>query len=177
MKHTAYIALGSNINPREEYLKSALQAMVVHEQIAISSVSSIYETEPVGYLDQSQFLNMVCKVETTLRPMDLLLELQRIERELHRTREILNGPRTIDLDILLFNDENIKLEQLCIPHPRMEDRAFVLAPLQEIAPLEQIPTLKTSVHDLFMALPERLRKGVLLWKQQKQVEEFVPFEN
>ncbi|GAK13923.1 2-amino-4-hydroxy-6-hydroxymethyldihydropteridine diphosphokinase [Geomicrobium sp. JCM 19039] len=177
MINTAYIALGSNIEPRADYLNRALSEINQHEHVQMKQVSSIYETEPVGYTEQSEFLNMVISVNTSLRPEELLLFLQKVEQHLHRVREIRNGPRTIDLDILLFNDENIELEQLCIPHPRMQDRAFVLAPMQEIAPFVQIPTLNTSIRQLYTALPERLRKGVLLWKQQGQEEEFGLFES
>src|SRR5699024_12622577 len=128
-----YLALGSNIEPREEYIKKALQALNAHQQIAIIKKSSVYKTAPVGYTDQANFLNMEIEVETSLLPLDLLEVCQSIEKQLGRRREIRFGPRTIDLDILIYNQENRKTERLTLPHPRKYARAFVLIPIAELS--------------------------------------------
>ncbi|MDQ0257889.1 2-amino-4-hydroxy-6-hydroxymethyldihydropteridine diphosphokinase [Evansella vedderi] len=129
-----YISLGSNMEDREGNLYTALEQLKRESQIQVMKVSSIYETAPVGYTDQSSFLNLVIKLETTFSPLELLDKLQEIEQFGGRKRVIRWGPRTIDLDILLFNHENINLEQLHVPHPRMFERGFVLIPFREIAP-------------------------------------------
>src|SRR5699024_6156596 len=118
----AYISLGSNIEPREDYLMQAIALLKEHEQINVSKESSIYETEPVDYLEQARFLNMVVEIETNLTNLDLLAYCQEVEAKLGRDRamqEVDKGPRTMDLDILLFNNENRELDVLRIPHPRM----------------------------------------------------------
>ena len=130
----AYIALGTNIEPRQTYLKEAITELGKHESIQVIDQSSIYQTVPVGYLDQADFLNMVIAIKTSLPSLELLDVCQTIEHNLGRERGIRFGPRTIDLDILVYNDENIKTERLTVPHPRMYERAFVLVPLLEIAP-------------------------------------------
>lgn len=130
----AWIALGSNIAPRETYLQQAIQTLNEHEEIKVKQISTVYETDPVGYEDQDQFLNLVAEVETNLEPLKLLHVCQRIEKELGRERIIRWGPRTVDLDILLYSTENMNVEELILPHPRMHERAFVLVPLAEIAP-------------------------------------------
>lgn len=162
----AFIGLGSNIEPREQYLQKALQLLEQHESITIVQQSSIYETEPVDYTDQAKFLNMVIEVNTTLSNLDLLSACQQIEKELGRAGEenrIEKGPRTIDLDILLFNNENRDLERLRIPHPRMHVRAFVLIPLNEIAPDRVLPTSGRRIDELVERLPKRDRKSVVKW--------------
>ncbi|SDD68215.1 2-amino-4-hydroxy-6-hydroxymethyldihydropteridinediphosphokinase [Terribacillus halophilus] len=130
----AWIALGSNISPRETYLEQAAQKLKERPGIRLKQVSTVYETDPVGYEDQDQFLNLVVEVETSLEPMELLHICQNIEQELGRERVIRWGPRTVDLDILLYSTENMNVEELILPHPRMHERAFVLVPLAEIAP-------------------------------------------
>ncbi|PAD33658.1 2-amino-4-hydroxy-6-hydroxymethyldihydropteridine diphosphokinase [Terribacillus saccharophilus] len=130
----AWIALGSNIAPREIYLQQAIQTLNEHAEIKLNQVSTVYETDPVGYEDQDQFLNLVAEVETSLKPMELLHVCQKIEQDLGRKRIIRWGPRTVDLDILLYSTENMNVEELTLPHPRMHERAFVLVPLAEIAP-------------------------------------------
>ncbi|AXF56620.1 2-amino-4-hydroxy-6-hydroxymethyldihydropteridine diphosphokinase [Salicibibacter kimchii] len=176
--NTAYVALGSNMGDRAGYLQKALREMSHEQAIRIGLVSSIYETEPVGVESQPYFLNMAIAVKTD-EPADGLLEkLQSIELRLDRVRnKERNGPRTMDLDILLFNDENMEKNGLCIPHPRMHERAFVLVPMAEIAPREVIPTDKQTIEHLLYSMPERLRKEVRLWKRQGQGEEFGLFEN
>lgn len=159
----AYIGLGSNIEPRKNYLDDAIQKLANHPHIHVQKKSSIYETEPVGYMDQDDFLNMVLEITTTLESMTLLEVCQQIEAQLERKRTITNGPRTIDLDILLYNSENKDLERLCIPHPRLHERAFVLVPLYEIAPNLTLPTTEERIADILSGLPQQERNGVVKW--------------
>lgn len=167
----AYIALGTNIEPRFDFLNRAIGLLAAHPDISILQKSSIYETEPVGYLEQANFLNMVLEVNTTLASLELLDVCQGIENELGRKRNIRFGPRTIDLDILLFNNENRTTEQLMIPHPRMHERAFVLTPLADVAPNKIIPTRNESVVNLLEKLPEKEKDGVIKWMQSELEEE------
>lgn len=166
-----YLALGSNIEPRETYLAKALDALNAYQQITIVKKSSVYKTAPVGYTDQADFLNMVVEVDTSLLPLALLDVCQAIEKQLGRKRDIRFGPRTIDLDILMYNQENRETERLTLPHPRMLERAFVLIPLGEIAPELIIPaTGDKRVQDYIEALPERDIKGVRQWKEENSAE-------
>ncbi|WP_102348350.1 2-amino-4-hydroxy-6-hydroxymethyldihydropteridine diphosphokinase [Bacillus sp. Marseille-P3661] len=132
MKNEVYVALGTNQGDRLDYIKSAIKLLDKNPGVIVVAYSSIYETEPVGFTDQPNFLNMVLCLNTTLNPYELIEVTQEIENALGRKREQRWGPRTIDLDILLFNDENIESEQLIVPHPRMFERAFVIIPLLEI---------------------------------------------
>ncbi|WP_210611402.1 2-amino-4-hydroxy-6-hydroxymethyldihydropteridine diphosphokinase [Priestia flexa] len=146
MNNRAFIALGSNIKSRSNYLKQAVQLLNSHEGILLENLSSVYETDPVGYTNQSAFLNMVAEIKTELPPLGLLDVLQEIELHQNRKREVVWGPRTLDLDILLYNEEVIHSSRLIVPHPRMTERAFVMVPLSEIAsdfiiPAVDIPTL------------------------------------
>ncbi len=129
-----YIALGSNMGNRYENLKKAIKAISALDNTKLIKSSNIYETKPVGYLAQDNFLNMVILVETKLNPLVLLRKLQEIESMLQRKRLIRWGPRTIDLDILLYGKLTINLPELKIPHPEMLKRAFVLIPLRDIEP-------------------------------------------
>ena len=135
-----YLSLGSNLGEREENLHRALAALA-QDDIEILAQSSIYETEPQDFPNQRWFLNMVVACETRLLPLQLLRTLQQIERDLGRARNAVHkGPRTIDIDILLFGAATIKTPRLTVPHARMFDRRFVLAPLLEIAPAMRHPT-------------------------------------
>jgi 2-amino-4-hydroxy-6-hydroxymethyldihydropteridine diphosphokinase len=129
----AFLGLGSNLGEREYYLAEARRQLAAHPLIEIIRSSSRYETEPVGYLDQGLFLNQVLEIATALRPRELLLVTQGIENGLGRKRLIHWGPRVIDLDILLYGDSVLDTPELTLPHPRMYERRFVLAPLGEIA--------------------------------------------
>jgi len=140
---TVLMGLGSNMGNREEHLKRALTLMAPY--IEITALSSLYETEPVDYEDQGWFLNMAVQGRTRLFPDVLLERLQDIEAALGRQRDIASGPRTIDLDILFYGNEIIKTGQLTVPHPELHNRAFVLAPLAEIAPKFVHPLLRADI--------------------------------
>ncbi len=144
--HTVYLALGSNLGDRRGNLAAALQRL--REVVDIETASSIYETEPVGYLEQPRFLNMVCKGRTWLAAVELLNYTQEIEMALGRQPTFRNGPRPIDIDILMYDELQIEKENLTIPHPRMSERAFVLAPLAEIAPGVIEPTSGKTIQRL-----------------------------
>ncbi|NSW89724.1 MAG: 2-amino-4-hydroxy-6-hydroxymethyldihydropteridine diphosphokinase [Firmicutes bacterium] len=130
----AYIGLGSNMGNRYENLMKAVKAVSALNNTRLIKSSGIYETEPVGYLLQEKFLNMVILIETGLSPLELLKKLQEIEGMLKRKRIIHWGPRTIDLDILLYDKITLNLPELKIPHPELLKRAFVLIPLKDIEP-------------------------------------------
>jgi 2-amino-4-hydroxy-6-hydroxymethyldihydropteridine diphosphokinase len=136
-----YIGLGSNIEDREYHLTEAIRLLQEHPDIHIRRCSSIYETDPVGYIEQAAFLNMVIKVETGLAPAELFSYMLAVEQQLGRVRDIRFGPRTIDLDLLLFGQQQLTQPELLVPHPRMAERAFVLVPLLEIADEESIPDM------------------------------------
>lgn len=130
----AYIGLGSNLGNREKQLEKAIAAIASGLPAIILKKSSIIETEPVDYLDQPRFLNQVILIETDLRPHDLLRQLQKTEGDLGRTKSFPKGPRTIDLDILLYDNIIMKTDDLIIPHPEIKNREFVLKHLLELEP-------------------------------------------
>lgn len=130
----AYLGLGSNIGDTKQNLDSAIEMINASKDIKMLSKSSYYETEPVGYENQDWFLNLVIQIETILDPKKLLEFCQSIEEQLKRKRIIRWGPRTIDVDILLYENYSSDEEILTVPHPRMMERAFVMVPLFEIAP-------------------------------------------
>ncbi|MFS0577321.1 2-amino-4-hydroxy-6-hydroxymethyldihydropteridine diphosphokinase [Sporosarcina sp. 179-K 3D1 HS] len=132
--NVSFLSIGSNMGDRLRHLQQSVYTLHSQEGIEVVAVSSIYETAPIGFIGQADFLNMAVKIQTSLDPHTLLNVCQQIESDLGRKRLIRWGPRTIDLDILLYNNENIESENLIIPHPRMLERAFVLVPLFEIAP-------------------------------------------
>ncbi len=158
----SYIAIGSNIEDREDYLKKIVGELKKQSKVLICS--SLYETEPVGYADQNWFLNGVVKVETHLTPSTLLEFVLAIEKMLNRVRTIQNGPRTVDLDILFYEDKIVQEENLQIPHPRLHERAFVLIPLKEIASDFMHPILKKDVSTMLEDLPKQ--EEVLLYKKE-----------
>lgn len=130
--HKVYLSLGSNMGDREANLKEAIRRLCDSEKISDVRWSSVYETEPVGYDDQPFFLNICAEIMTSADPLELLDITQKIENDLLRVRTVKNGPRTIDLDILLFDDIELDTKRLIIPHPRMYERAFVLRPYAEL---------------------------------------------
>ncbi len=150
---TAYIGLGSNLGDRMTTLRSAVQRLQTLGRI--TGVSSLYETEPVGYLEQPAFLNAVVALETALAPVDLLRALLGIERDLGRTRSFPNAPRALDLDLLLVDDVTLETAELTLPHPRLHDRAFVLVPLADLAPEMVHPESGQTVREMLRALPDQ----------------------
>lgn len=149
---TAYIGLGSNLGDRKKNLDDAVRLLSGMRGIEAVKVSSYYETEPVGYEEQGLFLNAAARLETTLTPRELLDVCQDIEIRLGRVRTVRWGPRTIDLDILLFGDATIDTPELEIPHPLMHERAFVLKPLCELDPDVIHPVLRKTVKELLANL-------------------------
>ncbi len=143
------MGLGSNVGDREEYIDQAVFLLKKTPGIKVNKVSSIYETEAEGVQGQPAFLNAACAITTTLDPYRLLKEIQKIEDTLGRERQIEWGPRTIDIDILLYEDLIISDDQLSIPHPLLHERIFALAPLAEIAPEAIHPVLETSIADIY----------------------------
>ena len=146
MKKDIFLALGTNLGDREANLRSAKELLA--PKIVVERESAIYVTPPWGYEDQPEFLNQVIRVRTYLRPLALLKVLKRIEKGMGRQETFRNGPRLIDLDILIYGQQVIQKNNLCIPHPRMHERAFVLVPLCEIAPDFVHPVLKETVQTL-----------------------------
>ncbi|MDH5364876.1 MAG: 2-amino-4-hydroxy-6-hydroxymethyldihydropteridine diphosphokinase [Dehalococcoidia bacterium] len=143
---SAYLCLGSNLGDREKNLTRALS--LLSQELKLEKVSSIYETEPVGYKEQPLFLNMVCQGATNLNPQELLSLAKAIESRMGRAPSFPNAPRPIDIDILFYDNKIIKTKDLTIPHPRLTDRAFVLVPLAEIAPELVHPELGKSITEL-----------------------------
>jgi len=144
---TAYLCLGSNLGDREKNLIRALS--LLSQEVNLERISSIYETEPVGYKEQPFFLNLVCQVTTNLNPRELLRLAKVIENKMGRTpSEQINSPRPIDIDILFYDGQITKTRDLTIPHPRLADRAFVLIPLTQIAPELIHPELGKSITEL-----------------------------
>lgn len=137
--HTAYVALGSNMGDKKKYLDDALEELQNHSAIRLMKTASYIETEPYGGVEQDSFLNGMCCIETLLSPEELLAELHRIEQLAERKREIHWGPRTLDLDIIYYDNVVMETEDLIIPHVDMENRTFVLEPLCEIAPCLRHP--------------------------------------
>ena len=130
----AHLALGSNLGDRLANLQTAVDGLAATDGITLVAVSPVYETDPVGGPVQDDFLNAVVEVTTTLDPHALLAVCGRLEQEAHRVRIERWGPRTLDVDVLLVDDLRIATEDLEVPHPRMWERAFVLAPLHDVAP-------------------------------------------
>ena len=149
--HGIYLALGSNLGERDANLRAALTAL--QPQVQIDRVSSVYDTAPMHVLDQPRFHNIVCSGRTRLDPFALLALAKRIERELGRTAGPRFGPRILDIDVLLYDDQVIATPELTVPHPRMAERAFVLVPLAEIAPDLRPPTFAAAIATLAAALP------------------------
>ena len=150
---TIYIGIGSNLGNREENCGKAVEVLS-QRGIRVVRASSMIETEPWGVRQQPRFINMAVEAETSLGPEELLAVLKDIEDELGRVPDVRWGPRTIDLDILLYGDLVMKTPELEIPHPGMKDRDFVLRPLAEIAPDMVHPVLKKSIRELLKEIEE-----------------------
>ena len=148
---TVYLALGSNVGDRERNLAAAVERL--SSLMTVRRVSPVYDTEPIEFTAQRWFLNQVIEGETDLFPMQLLTRLQKLERELGRVRSIPKGPRTIDIDVLFYGRAVVHSAVLEIPHPRMSDRRFVLAPLADLAPDLRHPVTHKSVREMLEAAP------------------------
>lgn len=157
---SVYLSLGSNMGDRQSYLGQAIEALSQLPDTEMKTVSSLYETPAWGNTNQADFLNLACHLETDLEPLALLEWIHQIEADLGRVRHEKWGPRTIDIDILLFGQLEMDSEVLTIPHPFMTERAFVLVPLLEIAPNLIIPGKARSVKD-FLRLLDRSEIALL----------------
>ncbi|MCR4739342.1 MAG: 2-amino-4-hydroxy-6-hydroxymethyldihydropteridine diphosphokinase [Lachnospiraceae bacterium] len=153
--HDAYIALGSNMGDKKAFLDGAVLAMKEKEDIRFVSCSGYAESKPYGGVKQDDFLNAACHVRTLMTPDELLAFLQETENKAHRERKVHWGPRTLDLDMLMYDDLVINSKDLIIPHPEMHKRDFVLAPLCEIAPTLRHPLSKKTVRELLEELDDR----------------------
>ena len=153
MKHTVYIALGTNLGERKANLRAAIESMP--PIVKVLAKSHIYETPPWGYEDQPAFLNMVVKAETSLEPESLLKYLKQLEVQLGREQNFRWGPRLIDLDILFYDDLVIDTPPLVIPHPRLHERAFVLVPLADVAPDVVHQVIQRKVSDLLLEIDQQ----------------------
>jgi len=149
----AFVSLGANLGDRLSSLRRAIDSLQWLGEVV--AVSSVYETDPVGYQDQPQYLNMAAELSTKLPPLRLLHGMLEIEQQLGRVRTFANAPRTVDLDLLLYGDQIVDTSSLTLPHPRMRERAFVLVPLVEIAADAVDPVTGWTMHDLKVALGEQ----------------------
>ncbi len=152
---TAYLSLGSNSGDRLQFLKGAIRKIEESHKISIKKVSSVYETQPVGYINQGWFLNLVLEVQTSFDPPPLLEHLLAIENQMGRKREAKCGPRNIDVDLLLYDNQLVHSDRLTIPHPQMHKRRFVLIPLAQIAPQLLHPLLKKSAPQLLESCEDK----------------------
>lgn len=148
----AYLGLGSNLGNRQKNLSEAFELM--SGQVNVQKISSVYETEPVGYEQQQLFLNVVCRVSTELSPEKLLRLAREIENRMGRKSSFRNAPRPIDIDILLYDGLVVDGQELTIPHPRLAERAFVLVPLAEIAPELVHPVNQRNIREMLKDLGE-----------------------
>lgn len=156
----AYLGLGSNMGDKEQNIRDALNKLSANPRIKLLKLASLYETSPWGNTDQDWFLNTVVEIDTDLSPQELLKVMSQVEEELGRVREQRWGPRTLDLDILLYGEDKVNEPDLQIPHPRLTQRAFVLVPLAELNPNMTLPdgqSLKALVKKVFR--PQELSKA------------------
>lgn len=154
MRHIAYIGIGSNLGDKVYHCEKAISEILEADHHKLLAKSSLFKTKPIGYTAQDWFVNAVIKIETDLVPLDLLHELQKIESRLGRKETYHWGPRAIDLDILFFDEEEIRSEELQIPHPHLQERQFVLIPLAEIDRNFIHPILKKNIAGLLEDLKE-----------------------
>jgi 2-amino-4-hydroxy-6-hydroxymethyldihydropteridine diphosphokinase len=154
---TCFIGIGSNLGDRQYYIETAISRIRLLMDTRVTKISKIIETLPEGGLPQGRYLNCVIEIQTALSPYELLGRLQKIESDLGRVRTIKNEPRNIDLDILLYGNARIKETSLCIPHPRMLKREFVMQPLREIAP-QVVKKLKAKMASGKQGLPKKKKR-------------------
>ncbi|SRR5690606_38135889 len=164
---TVYLGLGTNLGDREANLRAALRRL--REVVRIEAVSSVYESEPVGYRAQPDFWNLVVRAGTRLEPLALLEALRGIERALGREPSFRNAPRVMDIDLLLYDDVQLNLPELILPHPRMLERAFVLKPLAELAPDVVHPSTGRTIRE-HAAGADRLERAVPLFPGERLLE-------
>ncbi|GAB4503331.1 MAG: 2-amino-4-hydroxy-6-hydroxymethyldihydropteridine diphosphokinase [Anaerolineales bacterium] len=150
MRHLVYLALGTNLGNRLSNLRMAIHSLP--PQVQVVAESRVYETPPWGYTDQPPFLNMAIRAETDLPPAALLAYLKHIETQMGREKSMRWGPRLIDLDILFYDDLTLESPGLVIPHPHLHERGFVLAPLADLAPELEHPSLRRRIRDLLAAV-------------------------
>lgn len=156
----AVLSLGSNLGDSLQILKDAVSDIKAITGIADFKLSPFYRTKPVGYLDQDDFVNLACSFETSLEPLDLLHKMQALEQKYKRVRLFKNGPRTLDIDLIIYGDLVINTQELTVPHPRMHERAFVLAPLRDIEPELMVCPFNTSVQKLYEQLADKEKNDV-----------------
>lgn len=157
-----YIALGSNLGDRAGYLLLALSRLSSLPQTRLSRLSQVYQTDPVGPPGQGPYLNMVAEIESGLEPQSLMQALLEIEKSLGRERTVRWGARTLDLDLLLYGEWVADIPQLTLPHPRLHERAFVLAPLCDLIPEARHPNLGMTYRQLLERVDS---KGVRVWEK------------
>lgn len=161
----AYIGLGGNLGDPVALMQAAARQLAAHPAVTLVELSPFYRSAPVGYLDQPDFINAVARLDVMLLPHDLLDLLQQLELEAGRERLFQNAPRTLDLDLLLYDELRLQDDRLTLPHPRMHQRAFVLRPLADLAPTLDIPALGS----VQAALMQCAGQVVLPWAPQSGV--------
>lgn len=162
----ALISLGSNMGDRAQILRGALEALQALGDCKLVCASALYETKPWGYKDQDDFLNQACVLQTALKPLDLLDRMQEIERRFHRKRHFRYGPRTLDLDLIAYDEMKLESQRLTLPHPHASERAFVLVPLNEITPDSCLTHGGSSIRELLQALPQSALSEVEAYAQK-----------